>query len=256
MKCGLLPIATSSFPIYFSSSYQFLRYPSRDTVYRHGAVIRVSMTHNDVYIGLKEAELEMSKETTQIYHTQRMVLLAPSAKKNFPPKHITRRLHLEAKVKIFRICLLNTDKYNVLSQALQAYLERRWGPFKPASGHRTRGEWVILICETNNENNSNNNLSAPSKEEFLIWNGKSERNAYSPPKWHTSAYGNLTFSPKQIKHRETPWWGTRALRGRQGLWVVGATWEREVEGRELCCSAAGTILQFPCFFFNVSALHR
>lgn len=69
------------------------------------------------------------------------------------------------KMKSFRIYLLNADKYNILSQALQAHLERRWGPLEPASRHSTRGEWVVLICETNNENND---LSAPNRESFLV----------------------------------------------------------------------------------------
>lgn len=40
-------------------------------------------------IDIKEAELEISKEITQICHSEVMVVLAPFAQKTFLPKHIT-----------------------------------------------------------------------------------------------------------------------------------------------------------------------
>lgn len=97
VKCGLLPISTSSFWIYFPSSnycYQFLRYPSRDIVYRNTNqfsefpyINPCGVTHKDVSIDVEEAEFEKSAETAQICHTPMIMLPAPSAKKNFPQTH-------------------------------------------------------------------------------------------------------------------------------------------------------------------------
>lgn len=99
--CGLLPISPCSSPIYFPSAnycYQFLVVYRMSTVAFQNVVYRNinqlseflyinprCTAHNDVYIDNEEADLEMSKETTRICHIPMMVLVAPSAQKNFIP---------------------------------------------------------------------------------------------------------------------------------------------------------------------------
>lgn len=63
---------------------------------------------------------------------------------------------------------------------LWTHLEGRRGPSKPASGHSSTGEWLVLRCETNDEN-SNKYLSTPIRESFLVWNRKPVQNACFPP---------------------------------------------------------------------------
>lgn len=92
VPCGLLPISTLTFPIYFPSSnyyYQFLGVLPEYCLQKQNSIIRVSirqsMTQNshDVSVYIEEEDFEMTKKTTQICHFPMMVLLAPSPKENF-----------------------------------------------------------------------------------------------------------------------------------------------------------------------------
>ena len=98
---------------------------------------------------------------------------------------------------------------------LWTHLEKRSSPSEPVCGHSSTGQWLILICETNDENDKD--LSTPIRELLLVWNGKPVQNAGFPLLNDIRFFLQSNFFFFTLKHQEVPWRVAGFLDSRDGL---------------------------------------
>lgn len=173
------------------------------------------MTHIEVHIAIKEAKLEMSKKTTQICHIQIMVILAPFAKRNFPPNiaqwHNDCSSMQRWKVPVSAYWTLTLCW--VLSWALVNTPGEKKGSFWASL--RTQQQ-ACGLCSHAANNENHKNLSIPSGSHFWFEIRNLNKMSVSLLR-DTSSYCSPTFSPLQTKHQVGPQKGQGAPRGKQGL---------------------------------------